>query len=217
MDALLPPSSRIVRPKRECTISDTRRPISVEPVKDSSVRRLSLIRRSPTVRPGPVTMVRTPGGTPLRSSTLPISLVRAAVTRQVEEAPFQMLVLPQMSDSAMFQPHTATGKLNAVITPTLPSGFQHSRREWVARSLGITWPLMQRLRPTARSQMSMNSCTSPMPSARILPISSETSSPRGSTYLRSSSPIWRTISPRLGAGISPHARCALSMVARQRS
>ena len=54
--------------------------------------------------------------------------------------------------------------------------------------------------PTAKSAMSIISCTSPSPSGLILPISSETRLPSSDLYLRSSSPIRRTASPRFGAG-----------------
>ncbi len=35
---------------------------------------------------------------------------------------FQIVALPQIADSSAFQAQTATGKLNAVTTPTTPSG-----------------------------------------------------------------------------------------------
>ena len=54
--------------------------------------------------------------------------------------------------------------------------------------------------PTAKSAMSIISCTSPSPSALILPISSETRLPRSDLCRRSSSPTRRTASPRFGAG-----------------
>src|SRR6266478_4989064 len=53
--------------------------------------------------------------------------------------------------------------------------------------------------------MSIISWTSPAPSARILPVSSETSSPRGSLCARSSSPNRRMTSPRFGAGRMRHS------------
>jgi hypothetical protein len=61
--------------------------------------------------------------------------------------------------------------------------------------------------PTAKSAMSIISCTSPSPSALILPFSSATSVPSASLRSRSRSPIRLTASPRLGAGTSRHA-CA---------
>jgi len=55
--------------------------------------------------------------------------------------------------------------------------------------------------PTAKSAMSIISCTSPSPSGLILPISSATSEPSASLCLRSASPHRRTASPRRGAGV----------------
>src|SRR5271170_3287367 len=46
--------------------------------------------------------------------------------------------------------------------------------------------------PTAKSAMSIISCTSPSPSALILPFSMDTRLPSASLYLRSSSPMSRT-------------------------
>ena len=59
--------------------------------------------------------------------------------------------------------------------------------------------------PTAKSAMSIISCTSPSPSALILPISSDTRLPRSDLWRRSSSPTRRTASPRFGAGTERQA------------
>ena len=66
-------------------------------------------------------------------------------------------------------------------------------------------PYSWRERPTAKSQMSIISWTSPRPSCAIFPTSSVTSAPRASFSRRSSSPSSRTSSPRRGAGTSRHA------------
>ena len=58
--------------------------------------------------------------------------------------------------------------------------------------------------------MSTDSCTSPRPSALILPISSDTSSPSASFWSRNALPMRRTISPRFGAGSCRHDACALT-------
>src|SRR5439155_195109 len=92
---------------------------------------------------------------------------------------------------------TATGKLNAVTMPTGPSGCHCSINRWLGRSDAMVSPCSWRERPTANSQMSIISCTSPRPSGRIFPVSSETSSPRGSLNYRSSSPRRRTTCPRI--------------------
>jgi len=73
-----------------------------------------------------------------------------------------------------------------------------------------------RLWPTAKSAMSIISCTSPSPSALLLPISSATSEPSASLFRRSASPHRRMASPRRGAGTvrhSPNAAWARAMIA----
>ena len=53
-------------------------------------------------------------------------------------------------EMAVFQKNTAQGKLNAVMTPTLPfSGFHRSIIKCSARSEGMIEPLNIRDRPTA--------------------------------------------------------------------
>ena len=85
---------------------------------------------------------------------------------------FHTTVSPQTRASALFQAHTATGKLNAEITPTTPRGCHVSMSRWPGRSDGIVRPSSWRDRPTAKSQMSIISWTSPSASERILPTSS---------------------------------------------
>ena len=79
-----------------------------------------------------------------------------------------------------FHAQTATGKLNAVTTPTGPSGCHCSIIRCRGRSDAIVRPWSCRERPTAKSQMSIISWTSPRPSVLIFPISRDTSSPSGS-------------------------------------
>ena len=62
-------------------------------------------------------------------------------------------------------------------------------------------PYSMRDWPTAKSAMSIISCTSPMPSALILPFSSATSLPSGSSLSRSALATRRMASPRTGAGV----------------
>lgn len=49
----------------------------------------------------------------------------ATVTKDVVGAPFHTTKSPQMKAIAAFHPNTAHGKLKAVITPTIPSGFHN--------------------------------------------------------------------------------------------
>ena len=108
------------------------------------------------------------------------------------------------SASAAFHDHTATGKLNAVMTAHGPIGCHVSISRWPGRSLAIVRPCSWRDRPTAKSQMSIISWTSPRPSERILPASIDTSSPSSALCSRSSSPSRRTRLPRTGAGVARH-------------
>ena len=81
---------------------------------------------------------------------------------------------------------------------TGPSGCQVSIIRWPGRSWAMVRPYSWRDRPTAKSQMSIISCTSPRPSCRILP---DPGSPDGQRRLvaRSSSPNRRTSSPGAAA------------------
>ena len=122
--ALFPPSSRMVRPKRLLTISDTKRPTAVDPVKDMSGTRLSETRSEPTSAP-PEQRVWMDLKPKVTKTSLMIRWT-AMAQRQVVGAGFQIIMSPQMKARAAFQPATATGKLKAVMHPTRPRGFQAS-------------------------------------------------------------------------------------------
>ena len=51
-----------------------------------------------------------------------------------------LFTVPHTSATAAFHAHTATGKLNAVITPTTPSGCQVSSRRCPGRSDAMVRP-----------------------------------------------------------------------------
>ncbi len=53
---------------------------------------------------------------------------------------FQMTALPQMTASIAFHAHTATGKLNAVMTATTPSGCHCSYIRCAGRSECMVLP-----------------------------------------------------------------------------
>jgi hypothetical protein len=78
------------------------------------------------------------------------------VTSEVVGAPFQTTKSPQMKAIAAFHPKTAQGKLNAVITPTIPNGFQTSIIKCYGLSELNTVPPIVRDSPQAISQISMN-------------------------------------------------------------
>ena len=118
------------------------------------------------------------------------------------------MALPLIAARKAFHDHTATGKLKADITPTTPSGCHCSYMRCCGRSECMVRPYSMRDWPTAKSAMSIISCTSPSPSALILPFSKATKLPSSSLYLRNSSPISRTASPRFGAGTCRQAAAA---------
>ena len=125
--ALLPPSSSSDRPKRAATRGPTSRPIRVDPVAE---------RRATA---GSSTSARPTGASP--STTWETSAEKPASTRACDSRAddasahsgacsdgFQTTGSPQTSAIAVFHDQTATGKLNAEITPTTPRGCQVSIR-----------------------------------------------------------------------------------------
>ena len=140
MMALLPPNSSMVRPRRFPTTSATRSPTRQDPVADIRGRRLSCSRRSPTVEPLPTTREKIAGSTLFSMQTSAAIFVTASAVNGVPEAGFHRVASPQTAAIAAFQLHTATGKLKAVITPTIPRGCHCSRMWWSGRSLAIVRP-----------------------------------------------------------------------------
>ena len=176
MLALFPPSSRIVLPNLLWTSALTCLPTPVDPVKEMRGTFLSMTRAFPISGPSPHAKVITLLN-PCFSRIVDIIFIIAMDVRHVVSAGFQTTKSPQIRAREMFQPATATGKLKAVIIPMIPIGFHYSSIQWSGLSLGITFPEMVRDMPTAMSQMSMNSCTSPCPSDTIFPISREIIAP----------------------------------------
>ena len=135
----------------------------------------------------------------------------AAQARDVSGASsegFQTTGSPQTRATAVFQDHTAAGKLKALITPTTPSGCQVSISRWPGRSDGMVRPYSWRDSPTAKSQMSTISWISPRASEVIFPTSRLTSVARSSLCSVSSSAQRFTSAPRVGAGTLRHSRKA---------
>ena len=132
----------------------------------------------------------------------------AAAVSGVFSDGFQMTLLPHTNAKAAFHAHTATGKLNAEMTSTGPSGCHCSIIRWPGRSLAMVRPCNCRERPTAKSQMSIISCTSPSPSDSGLPQSRVTRRARSCFCARKALPNKRTSSPRRGAGTLRHVRKA---------
>ena len=114
-------------------------------------------------------------GAPTSSAARSVSAWQASAVSGVSSEGFHTRVSPQTSAIAAFHDHTATGKLNAVITPTTPSGCQVSISRCPGRSEAMVLPYSCRDSPTANSQMSIISWTSPRASEVIFPASTVTS------------------------------------------
>ena len=182
----------------------------VEPVAETIGTCREATSASPIAGPPMTTWARPSGASePKRSiARLKIFIVASAESGVFSDG-FQITGSPQMSASAAFHDHTATGKLNAEMIAQGPSGCQLSAIRWPGRSEAMARPCNCRDRPTAKSQMSIISCTSPRPSDTIFPTSRVTSAPSASFEARNSSPSRRTSSPRRGGGTSRQARKAL--------
>ncbi len=69
-----------------------------------------------------------------------MSAWQAIAVSGVSSDGFHTTVSPQTSATAVFHAHTATGKLNAVMTPTTPSGCHVSISRWPGRSEAMVRP-----------------------------------------------------------------------------
>src|SRR5215469_1821254 len=209
--ALLPPSSRMERPKRDATTGASALPIAVEPVALTTGTRRSRASASPASRAPSRTCESALGASPNFFAARSKRAWEASAVSGVFSDGFHRMLSPQTSASAAFHAQTATGKLKAEMTATGPAGCHCSIMRWPGRSDAMVRPYSWRERPTAKSQTSIISCTSPRPSCRIFPFSMVTRRPSASLLARSSSPRRRTSSPRFGAGTSRHFRKASTL------
>ncbi len=138
--ALLPPSSRMLRPKRAATRGPTSRPMRVLPVALTRATRGSSTRASPAARSPISTWLRQAGASPNCARALSNSAWQASAVSGVFSDGFHTTGLPHTRASAVFHDHTATGKLKALMTPTTPSGCQVSRMWWPGRSEAMVRP-----------------------------------------------------------------------------
>ena len=100
--------------------------MAVEPVAETSGTFGWSTSASPTSRPPITTVVRPAGASPKRVTARSNSVWTANAVSGVFSEGFQTQAFPQTTASAAFQLHTATGKLNAEMIPTTPSGCQVS-------------------------------------------------------------------------------------------
>lgn len=138
--ALLPPSSRIGRPKRAATLGPTIRPIRVEPVAETIGTSGERTSASPISGPPITSCARPSGASPKRASARPKIAIEASAVSGVFSEGFQITGLPQTSASAAFHDQTATGKLKAEMTAQGPIGCQVSIIRWPGRSEAMVRP-----------------------------------------------------------------------------
>ena len=75
----------------------------------------------------------------LRSASLQIFMLAMADSGVLGDG-FQMLMSPHTAATKLFQAHTATGKLKALMIPTSPIGCHCSYMRWPGRSLCMVRP-----------------------------------------------------------------------------
>src|SRR2546421_2084873 len=106
----------------------------VEPVAETSGIRLSAASFRPIEGPSPITSENTAGSAPVFLQTRSAILMTAIAVSGVFSEGFQIVASPQTAASAAFHDQTATGKLNAEMIATKPSGCHCSMRRWLGRS-----------------------------------------------------------------------------------
>ena len=129
MIALLPPSSSSERPMRCATRSPTMRPTLVEPVKLISGMRWSSTKLCAMSVPASLNRKNRSGKPAAFSASLQI-FIDAIADSGVFGDGFQIEMSPQIAARNAFHAHTATGKLNALMMPTRPSGCHCSYMRW---------------------------------------------------------------------------------------
>src|SRR5436190_9695733 len=133
INALLPPSSRMVRPSRPLTALATLNPILVEPVAETKGIRGSSANFWPTVLRSPISNVKIAGSAHVSRQTRSAIFVTAIAVSGVFSDAFQIVASPQTAARAAFHDQTATGKLNEVITATTPNGCHCSNKRYLCR------------------------------------------------------------------------------------
>lgn len=127
--ALFPPNYNKTFPNLSFTFCWIIFPTFVEPVKEIRGILLSSTILAP-ISTSPWTTVNTLGLILFFYKTLAITFAVAIVVKEDCGEPFQVTTFPQIKAIAAFHPNTAFGKLNAVITPTIPNGFQIYIIKW---------------------------------------------------------------------------------------
>ena len=111
----------------------------VEPVAETRATRGSSTNRSATSGP-PTTTCDTAAGAPTSAAACAARACDAGAVRTVFSDGFHTTVSPQTRATAAFHAHTATGKLNDVMSPHTPSGCHTSAMRCMGRSDAMVSP-----------------------------------------------------------------------------
>src|SRR6266581_2537152 len=111
-----------------------------EPVAETNGIRVSPASFWPTVLRSPTSRVKIAGSAPVSRQTRSAIFVTATAVSGVFSDGFQTVASPQTAARAAFHDQTATGKLNAVITATTPSGCHCSIKRRDLVDLGAASP-----------------------------------------------------------------------------
>ncbi len=136
MMTFLPPISRWQCLKAGAQASETLRPTSVEPVKETTPTSRWPMSGVPTLEPLPLTRFTTPFGRPASSSTF----TRLTTDRGVSVAGLMTTVLPRMRAGVIFHEGMAIGKFQGVMSPAMPTGWRTDIWNLSGISEGVVWP-----------------------------------------------------------------------------
>ncbi len=117
MNGDLPPSSSDSFLPLPAVASRMMRPTSVEPVK-AILSTSGWLTSAAPVRPSPVMMLTTPGGSPTSAH----SSAKASAVSGVNSAGLSTTVLPQAIAGAIFHASISSGKFHGMTWPTTPTG-----------------------------------------------------------------------------------------------
>ena len=112
----------MVRPSRLPQIDEIFLPTTVDPVTENSGILGSAAKLSPITEERAMTRLNTPSGTLFFLSISLIIIWVAMAVKGVLELGFHTTISPATAAIIAFHAHTATGKLNALTTATIPSG-----------------------------------------------------------------------------------------------
>src|SRR5690606_9055073 len=103
------------------------------PVAETNGIRVSLAIHCPTCA-SPLTRFEMPSGYPFSLNMFASIFWQAIAHNGVFSDGFHIMTSPQTNARAAFHDQTATGKLNALMIPTMPSGWYWSYMRWPGRS-----------------------------------------------------------------------------------